>query len=264
MANITLLGQDFLNVPSAAFPKTGGGTVVFSEGGGTTTLKYGTLRPDAELVKTYSYDKLIHADEEVTIPAYTTTSTSLKASAELSPTYTLDYANYNYFVLERALSIPQYSVTTKAKGRAEYSFASACYEIVEFPADTFQALLNTTKVTSRSASVYAAGNAVRLVYWSSGTALAAYSTAAYGAAQTITAPSLSSGVLTLKSPALIVRGHTTYFTNTYFNALTDIRYQWIIEVYRAPKSNLNLDGWGTFTQAGHIIECVDSASHTLT
>lgn len=263
MANITLLGQDFLNVPSAVLPKTGGGTVVFSESGGTT-LKRGVLRPDAELVKTYSYDKLIHADEGVTIPSYTTTSTSLKASGELSPTYTLDYDNYNYFVLERALSIPQYSVTTKAKGRAEYSFASACYEIVEFPANTFQALLNTTKVTSRSASVYAAGNAVRLVYWSSGTALAAYSSAAYGAAQTITAPALSSGVLTLKSPALIVRGHTTYFTNTYFNALTDIRYQWVIDVYRAPKGNLNLDGWGTYTQAGHIIECAGSASHTLT
>lgn len=62
MANITLLGQDFLNVPSAEFPQTGGGTVVFSEGGGGGipcpagfTYYNGYLLPTIPTVPGYSY-----------------------------------------------------------------------------------------------------------------------------------------------------------------------------------------------------------------
>ena len=222
------------------------------------------MRPDAELVKKYTYDKHIVADEEVTWPGYTTTSTTLKASEDLTPTVTLDYTNYNYLVVERALSIPEYSVSTFGKGRVEYSFAAAAYEIVEYPASTFSALINSTKYTTRSVSVYTAGNAVRLIYFSSGTALTAYASAAYGVAQTITAPSVASGVLTLKSPALITRGHTTYFTSAYMGKVTDVRYQWAIEVWKAPKSNLSFNGWTMFTNSEHILGCVNSASHTLT
>ena len=225
---------------------------------------YGVLRPDAELVTSYTYDKFIHADEGVTMPAYTTTSTTLKASASLTPTVSMDLTNYNYEVLIRTLSIPTYNVTTKAKGRVEYSFVSALYEVCEFPANTFHALIDPTKaLTSRSTSIYAVGAGSRIIYYSSGTAIAAYASNAYGPNQTITAPAVSGTTLTLKSPALITRGHTTYYTNTYMNATTDIRYQYIIDVYRSPKNNLNLDGWGVYTQAEHIVDCVDNGG-TLT
>ena len=232
---------------------------------GTTTLKYGVLRPDAELVKSYTYDKYIHEDEGVTMPAYTTTSTTLKASASLTPTVSMDLTNYNYEVLIRGLSIPTYSVTTKAKGRVEYTLVSAIYEVCEFPANMFHALIEPTRyLTSRSTSVYAAGNGSRIIYYSSGTALAAYASAAYGPNQTITAPTISGTTLTLKSPTLITRGHTTYYVNTYMNATTDIRYQYIIDVYRSPKNNLNLDGFGIYTQAEHIVDCVYSTNQKLT
>lgn len=233
-------------------------------GGGSVTLKYGVIRPDAVFVSSVSYDKKIVADEEITIPAYTTTSTTLKASGTISPTITMDLSNYNYYVLVRTLTIPTYNITTKGKGRVEYCFGSALYEVCEFPANTFSSLRTSTdKITTRSTSLYAAGNGSRIIYYSSGTALAAYASAAYAPNQTITAPAVSGTTLTLKTPALIIRGHTTYYTSTYFGATTDIRYQYIIDVYRAPKNNLNLNGWGIFTQAEKIIECVDSSSHTL-
>lgn len=292
--NITLLGATYSGVPAVQLPKSGGGTALFTDvtdttaaaedvaqgkqfyaadgtltrgtasGGGSASLKYGVLRPDAELVTSYKYDKYIHADEGVTMPAYTTSTTTLKASASLTPTVSMDLTNYNYEVLIRALSIPTYSVTTKAKGRVEYSFVSALYEICEFPANMFHALIDPTKyLTSRSTSVYAVGAGSRIIYYSSGTAIGAYASNAYGPNQTMTAPTISGTTLTLKSPVLITRGSTTYYTNTYMNATTDIRYQYIIDVYRSPKNNLNLDGWGVYTQAEHIVDCVDNGG-TLT
>lgn len=232
--------------------------------GSVGELNAWVMRPDAEVVYTLAYDKYIVADEGVTFPAYTTTAQTLKASQTISTTVPRDPANYNYYIAERALSIPEYSVTTKAKGRVEYSFASAFYELVDYPANTISALLNDTKVTALSYSIFSAGNNVGLVYWSSGTALARYASAAYGVAQTITAPTVSGTAITIMTPALITRGHTTYFTNTYMNAVTDVRYQYIIEVYRAPKDNLNFNGWGMFNMSEHIMDCVHTTNHKLT
>ena len=246
-------------------PDSHGGTIIEINGTpSVATLNPWVMRPDAEKVYTLEYDKYIVADEGVTFPAYTATAQTLKASQTISPTVPRDTANYNYYVTIRALSIPEYSVTTKAKGRVEYTFASAFYEVVDYPANTISALIDNTKLTSLSYSIYSAGNNVGIIYWSSGTALARYASAAYGVAQTITAPTVSGTAITIKTPALIARGHTTYFTSTYMNAVTDVRYQYIIEVYRAPKDHLNFNGWGMFNMSEHIMDCVHSTTHKLT
>lgn len=234
-------------------------------GSGSAPMKPIVMRSDAELVKTYTYDKYIHEDEEITIPAYTTTAKVLKASASLTPTYAMDMANYNYYIVERMLTIPEYSITSLAKGRVEYVFSATGYEVSALEANTIHALIEPTrKVTSRSAAILNTGNYARIVYYSSGTAIAAYASAAYGTYQTATAPAISSTTLTLKSPALGIRGHTTYFTSTYMNALTDIRYQYRIEVWRAPKDNLSFDGWAAATNAEQILSCIDTTNHNLT
>ena len=222
------------------------------------------MRPDAEKIKTVSYDKLIHTDEQITIPAYTTTATVLKASETLSPTVSLDTTTYSYYVLERGLTIPTYSVTSVAKGRFEYGYFAAMYEITDFAAGAFKSILNPSlATTSKTVGTYSAGNVARIIYYSSGTAITNYATAAYGCYQTVTAPSATSSALTLKTPALGIRGHTTYFVKTYFNALTDIRYQYVIEVYRAPKNGLNFVGWGLYNQAMDVMACADSNTHKL-
>lgn len=227
-------------------------------------LTNSVLRPDATIVKTYSFDKMVNADLDITIPAYTTTSTVLKESENLSETYTCDFTNYNYYILERMLTIPTYSVSTKAKGRVEYHINSAMYEITEIPENNFKAILNGTELASRTTSMTAAGNFFRLLYWSNGTTLAAQSTASYGPYQSVTTPGISNGVITMKTPVIGIRGHTTYFTSTYFNALTDFRVQYVFEIWRAAKNNLNVDGWGGFQNSMHIIECANSSNHKLT
>ncbi len=227
--------------------------------------KMGVMRPDAVLMKTFSYDKYITADEGIDIPAYTTTSKTLKATAALDETYTISYTDYNWYILERTLTIPEYSISSKAKGRFEYGFSCSMYEVADIPGSTLHALIDPTKAaTSRSVSLVTVGTLVRVVYWSSGTAISTYATGAYGAVQGIVAPALASGVITFNTPNLIVRGSTSYLTSTYMNAITDIRYQWVFEVYRAPKNNANLDGWGQSAQAKHIAECVASSTHKLT
>lgn len=202
-------------------------------------------------------------DEGVTFPAYNTSTQTLLASQTVEQTVPYDPTNYNYLVVERALSIPEYSITTKGKGRVEYSYASAFYELVDYPANTIQAILDGKKLTSRSYTMFAAGNNIGLVYWSSGTAIARYATAAYGIAQTISAPSVSASAITLKTPAFIARGSTTYFTSTYMNAVTDVRYQYVIEVYRAPKNSMSFNGWGLYNMSQHCIDCAVSANHKL-
>ena len=231
--------------------------------GGSTLTPY-AIRPDATLVQSYTYDKYMVADEELTIPAYSTSAQVLKASASLG-TITLDRDNYNYYVLVRMLTIPTYSITTAAKGRAEYQIGSHLYEIVDIPASSMHSLLDPTKYyTTRLNYASTAQSIYRLVYYSSGTTIATYSTQGYGAYQGVVAPSVSSGVLTINSPTVGMRGSTSYFTSTYFDAVTDIRAQYVIEVYKAPKNNLNIDGWGNDQQIKHIIDCVNSNTQTLT
>lgn len=238
---------------------------------GTSALKMGVIRPDAQLIATLSDDVSWVNDLELTIPAYTTTSQTLLAASDMTPTVALtDLDNYNYYVLERALTIPTYNIATLAKGREEYQFCAAAYEIVSFPANTFSTLDGTKSYEKRNNAVYLAGNYTRLVYWSSDTAISVYGSAAYGCTTTMTAPAISSSSalspnLTIRFPAIVARGHTTYFTSTFMNATTDARTQFVAEVYKVPKgSDYGINGWGLRSQAEHVLDCIDTTNHDLT
>lgn len=269
------LDADLTSVANAIRTKGGtSGDLAFPSGfvtaigdiptGGTVTLTPYTIRPDVELVQSYSYDKMLVADEEITIPAYTTTSTTVKAAAALSPTITLTYADYYYYVAERFLTIPVYNVTSKAKGREEYHFSSYLYEVVDVAGSSFKALVDGKLYTSRTVAA-SAQSLIRQLYWSSGTAVSMYTATTYGVTQVVSAPSISSGVMTLNAPSVAMRGSSTYFSSTYWGAMTDVRLQYVIEVYRSPKtSTYNLAGWGVSQQAAHIGTCIDGTTNKLT
>lgn len=223
-----------------------------------------TMRPDVELVQTYTYDKLFVADEEGTIPAYTTTATTIKAAAAFSPTITLTYADYYYYVTERFLTIPIYNTSTKAVGREEYQLSAYLYEIVDVDGSSYRALVDDKLYTTRQVAT-AGQSFIRQLYWSSASALGMYTATSYGVAQVVSAPSVSSGKLTINAPSLQMRGHKTYFTSTYWGALTDIRLQYVINVYRSPKASThNLAGWGLSQQGAHIATCIDGTTNKLT
>ena len=266
------LNADLSSVADAIRLKSGGSSQLafpsgfISEINSITTgspLTLYAIRPDAELIKTYTSDSLLNADESITIPGYSTTATTIKASAALSETLTVDLTTYDYKIFERTLTYPLYNIATKAKGRVEYYIDSHVFDLSQIPSGIFKSILDSSK-SAASTYIIPGAATYRSIYWSSGTKVAAYSTTAYSIVSAPVAPSFSNNVLTINTPTITMRGHTTYFTDTFFNAITDIRAQYVIQVYRAPKNNLNIDGWGMLQQLLHISECANSSSHTLT
>ena len=256
--NISLQGADYPDVPKVLLPKTGGGNAEFY-----FDITPMVIRPDAEKLATYTYDKWAVADEGITLPTYSTSAQTIMASASLEPNITLDYNTYNYYIVERMLAIPEYSITTKAKGRVEYYLASYLYEIAMIPGGTFKALLNGTSISGRSI-ITGATSVGRLFYWSSTSALSLYSSTLMGLYMTPVAPTISSSVMTLKSPTCGTKGSGTYFSSTYANALTDVRFQYVFEVWRAPRNHLNIDGFGLEQSYRHMAACINTETHTLT
>lgn len=261
MANITLLGASYTDVPAVTLPQTGGGLVTFYENGGEP-LQMGVIRPDAELVERWTDDFMAVEDAGLTIPAYTTTATVLKASTNIA-TYDGTPLTYRYFITERTLTTPTYSIDTKGKGREDYVYCTAGYEWIYNPSGEIKSW-DKSKSYGQYSQMMGYSACARYVYWSSSTAITPYTSTAYGFYQTITAPTLASHkTITIKSPAIGVRGHSTYLTSTYMNALTDARCQYVIELWRVPLEEDTLEGWVHKSQMAHIIDDLNNGG-TLT
>lgn len=227
-------------------------TLVDVSSGGAAVKPF-VIRGDAELVQSYGADELLVTDLETALPAYSTTAKTIITGASLTPTITLDYANYNYYVDLRTLVVPIYDTTTKQKGRCDYTINSYHYEIVEVPANEMLTIDRAKVVSSsRSVAVTALGSISKVIYWTGATTITNATNSNYGAYCTAQAPTISGGVLTVKAPNYGIRGSTTYMTSGAWGTMTDIRYQWIIDVWRAPKDNTD-DGWQHTTNLRHVL-----------
>ena len=232
-----------------------------SGGGGAATFP--SQRPDAELVQSWTYDKLIVEDEEKTIPAYATSAASLLASASLTPKPELDPSTYAYTILFRGLSYPIYNTTATSKGRCEYVISTSIFELRHFPAGTFTSLANSARTSQVFSTSYCAQTSQNIIiYYSTSTTLSCMQ-GTYGVYQTLDGPTFSSNVMTVKSPTLYIRGNTSYMNSTNWGYITDIRYQYVIELWRAPLSSA-VKGWQHVSQIYRGRDCVNTNSHTLT
>lgn len=235
-------------------------------GGGGGSLKIGVLRPDAVLDTSWTYDKLIHADEGVTIPSYTTTAQTLKNSGTLVSNKSLDLTSYDYLVTQRWLAAPTYSSTSKGKGRQEYAVGAVCYEVSCVPASSVSVSSTTSSSYFNAGSVHTAASMV--VFWSGSSTLTLVSSNGYGIVEQATAPTYTantagSPTITIASPKFVIRGSSNYLSSTYWAYITDIRYQYIIELWKIPRTG-TVYGWGDTSQMRHAVECAQSASRTLT
>ena len=210
------------------------------------------IRPDAELIQQWTADEKIVDDLELTIPAYKTSAQVIHTGAALSPTISVDYTNYCYYVLMRGLAIPIYNTTTKQKGRCDYGASTYLYELIEIPANTYKTIDGSKTYTSRNAAITASGLSGRELYWTSATAIGVANNVTYGAYVTGQAPTLSGTTLTVKAPTYGIRGSTSYMTSGAWGTMTDIREQYVIEVYRAPKAPMN--GWQMSSNIHDVVE----------
>lgn len=228
--------------------------VTVNVSGGTPIL--GALRPDATLVQRYTYDKLLVQNEGITLPSYSTSAQVVKATSSFSA-LTTDMANYRYLVTVRCLCNPIYNVTTKGKGRAEYHFSTYSYEYQYMPSGTYIGLGNITS----GASTTITQQRYILTYWSSGTAFAVAGSN-YGTYMSPQAPTFSASSITVKAPTVMMRGNTNYYTSTYWGYTTDIRCQYVIEVWRAP--NATLQGFTVESLQRKVINDINNNNGTLT
>ena len=235
-----------------------------------TDLTFAVIRPDAEMIASYSSDRWAVADVSATVATYSTALQTILATSNLTPKVTIDLDNYDYFVAERACAIPSYTNgLEKQKGYNEFSISSLLYEITRTSANVWKTLDGSKTYTSINNTVYSAGAHIKVLYWSSPTALGIYS-GSYGIFNASSAPGLASTTtnsttLTLKTPILQMRGHTTYLTQAVFDSVADIRQQYVIDVYRAPRNNLNINAWGGTQQIDKILaDIYSSQDHKIT
>lgn len=236
-------------------------------GGGTPNLVIGALRPDAVLVEEDKYDKMAVADLGLTLPSYSTSSSTLRANEERYMKSTLDTDSYDYFFLQINLIYPIYSPseTTYRKGRYIYSFAARLYEFAKWEKGISDGGKTLQYVRPPDAIAYSHNNGF---YHSDDTgAISASGGTSYGMVINNPGnPVIVSASNTVKyyRPGFAMRGSTTYYTQTYFNATTDIRYQCLSRLYKAPKSNLNIDGYNMKSLMQHLLDCAESPTRTLT
>lgn len=250
---------------------SGAPAVGTASGGGGTPIVWGRIRGDAELAKSWTYDKLIYEDEGIAIPSYTTTDTTLKSGAALTAE-SLDFSNYSYTLLYRSLAAPIYSNSTKSSAKEIYYAQSSNSRFVYIPASEFNHDGTSASATSNTSKFSLVGthNYVRLVHYYSSRSIR-FVSANYGAyTQLVTNPSASAsskspydtGTLTITAPHLKIRGNNTYLNSTNWGYITDIRYQYIFELWRVPQS-ATVHGWEVESQFRHILDCANGTG-TLT
>ena len=294
--DITWLGNSYQNVPFVDLPKTGGGSAVFADpsgvtsvaadvaqgkifmqadgslgagtasGGGGGSVIVGALRPDAELVQKWAQDKMVVRDLSVTIPSYSTSASTLVASAALSPSSPQgDFTQYAYYLVQRVLATPVYNTASVVKGKPLCWAMANMHEYVFVDSALFQTASSSQH--GKGWSDYQS-TVQRLVYYSSTTATSVYTSASYGIYSAFPNVSFTSntstgkGTITPQSPSLSIRGSTTYLTSTVWSTMTDIRFQYVIEIYRAPNT-ASVVGWGLQSQFWRCADAFNSGG-TLT
>ena len=203
------------------------------------------------------------ADEGVTIPAYQTTTVTLKATEEIEEV-TADAANYKYFLTFRTLVIPIYNTNEIARGRYEWSSMVGEYEFVFTPMAELHPLVDGEYTIATNSASVQGGVSYRSLYFTSSTGISIYATTAYGIWTTAVSPTYAVGKIKVNSPNFTMRAQANIFDQLYYEALTDIRFQYVYELWRVPIGSLQYDGWSNQQCVDKSLDCLYSANHKLT
>lgn len=285
--DVALWGVAYTDVPEVRVPKQGGGMAAFHDvsdttasaadvaqgklfhaadgtlttgtaSGGGGDVKFGVLRPDAELYRQIAFDQMLVADMGISLPSYSTSTKTLKTAESLVSITLPSETEHDWFVLQRALTIPEYSISTTGTGREEFALSTQCYELINVPSNLFSTVVDPTRKMGTAQKVFTnVGQFTRTLLFSS-SGLSWYNYTSYGLVQALQDPTYSSGTISFMSPAINIRGSSSYFSSTYYNALTDCRIQYVIDLYRVPNGTSRYDGWGNTSQVAHIAECLNN------
>lgn len=229
----------------------------------------GAIRSDAELVKRISYDKYVVRDLGITLPAYTTSTKTLVASSSLTDeAVECNLTLYQYYVCTRILLIPFYSISDVSKGRVEYYINEGGYEIfgsrsgglpvLSDPSARAGYTENSCFSTGYSLSVYAVSATAYSTHTSTTGVYASNQSPMFSGYSSVT----GEGRIIPRSPYLFCKGDSSRFTQQYMDSLTDIRFQYVIDLFRAPNDK-TYDGWLHTQQFYSIIDAIENGNNTL-
>lgn len=225
-----------------------------------STVKKGVIRPDAELVDKWTMDSYAVADLGLTIPAYSTSNVNLRTEQDIE-VYVGDPLTYRYFITGRTLTIPVYNIATLAKGREEYAIEYGFYEWLYNPSGQMTTI-DGSKEDGEFSQIIGGGYG-RELYWRNETSVSIYASNMYCARQSLGFPTIGSNKnLTIKSPAISIRGSATYLAQTFFEAIEDIHCQYVIELWRVPLTGV--DGWVLGTQMDSVFNDIANNRGKLT
>lgn len=229
------------------------GTASGGGGGGGDNI-IGAIRGDAELIWSHTEDAMIFEDLGFTKPTYSTSNKALRQSLNLA-SLSIDLANYSYCAVSRALVIPEYDIETRGKGREEYFASAAFIELIGTKRGSFKSLDGSTLYTDNIGTM-AATSSYNLMYWVSATTMVR-ATSSYGVYVGMTNPTYLSDSINIRSSSINMRGNANFFTQTYWDAMTDARVQIFQGIYRSPNT-ANVKGWAVTSQLYHIANCIDN------
>lgn len=203
MADITLLGASYTDVPAVSLPQTGGGTATFYE--------YSWMGKNAEFVQTVYNNETALGDTSYASWTPSTTAKAIIATATAT-TFVADMANYEYILKwETSVDVVLNSgATTKAQliweGADQYQFLSRRPNSL--------ANIEALNWNGNNCSTYFTVPFMRY-YNSSGTATYTHSIS-YGIYPALTTATFSSSTsntptVTVKTPTVNARCSTTYF-----------------------------------------------------
>lgn len=221
-----------------------------------------SLRPDAEIAQSWTYDKRIVADEGIPIPAYQTTTMTLKETEQIDE-ITADAANYKYFLTFRTLVIPEYNTDDVARGRFEWSSMVGAFDFVFTPMAELHPLVDGTYTIATNSAAVQGGVSYRSLYFTSATGISIYATTSYGIWTTAVSPAYVGGKIRVNSPNFTMRAQANIFDQLFYEALTDIRFQYVYELWRVPIGSLQYNGWSNQQMVDFSLDCLYSPSHKL-
>ena len=232
-----------------------------SQPNGTIAQRY-----DATLVKTWKADRRVVADDHVTLPPYSTNAQTLVAAENLEAAATDPGSGYCYFLAYRGVIYPIYNTDVQVQGRQEYTIVVYSAEQIYNPGNTFPAINGSGTYVATAPAATGAVNAAhyRHIYWNSTTNMSVYNAGIYGATITFSSPTFATESIVPVSPTIGVRGQNTYMKQSVYETITDIRYQYIIELWRVPRPHIGLDGFFYNNIDVKLANDLATQTHTIT
>ena len=137
------------------------------------------------------------------------------------------------------------------------------YEFVFTPMTELHPLVNGTYTIATNSATVQGGVSYRSLYFTSATGISVYASTSYGIWTSAVTPSYVSGKIQINSPNFTMRAQANIFDKVFYEALTDIRFQYVYELWRVPIGSLQYDGWSNQQLIDKALDCLYSTSHKL-